>query len=204
MIPTYCNQCGQANAPEARFCAMCGKPVAAGGVAPQAAGARAPAVRVPVIVGGVLAVLIVLAGLFLAFLVFKPGSPASPIDVGASAVVETAREQSKAQLLASPSQFLEIQGSKFHDKGIINHYGQLVLLTILNRSSLPVQSIAGEVDWIDEAGNTVGSIPFSVRGSIVAGDTKTFSTQEGTLTNATLQTDAKRAKIRITHVEIIE
>jgi hypothetical protein len=208
MASVYCTRCGNPNGPEARFCARCGSTVAAddtttpaavvGAPVQNAASQAKPLVRTPFAIAGV--------GVLFCALAFFSFSALGPKLNPDSASTSTAdpREQARAALLRSPSQFLDVTDAKYFDKGIINDYRQLVDLTILNRSAFAVLNVTGAVDWYDGQGNNVGSIPFSIAGSIASGDTKSFSTREGTLKTETLQTKAKTGKVRVTHVDIVE
>ena len=113
-------------------------------------------------------------------------------------------QQEKQRLVTSPSLFLETSEPGYFDKGIINDYRQLIAVSVLNKSKYPVKNIRGDVDWVNDDGASVGSMPFSLKGSIPAGDTKRFTESAGTLANGTIQSSAKRARINITHIEIIE
>jgi len=110
----------------------------------------------------------------------------------------------KERVVATPSQFLESSELEYFDKGIINDYRQLTSARVLNKSRFALRDIQGEVDWIDDNGQKVGSVPFFLKGSIPAGDTKHFTKEGGTLINGTLETSANRAKIRFTSVKLVE
>jgi hypothetical protein len=110
----------------------------------------------------------------------------------------------KARLRSQPDLFLQTSNLTYYDKGIINDYRQLTGVTVLNKSKYPVNNLQGEVDWIGSNGAKAGSVPFTLSGSIPAGDTKTFSSAAGTLSNGTLETSASRAAIRFTHVDVVE
>lgn len=112
--------------------------------------------------------------------------------------------QARSQLLAQPDQYLESSDFTYYDKGIINDYRQLVGVRVLNKSKYPVTDLQGEVDWIDTDGQKVGSVPFTLKGSIAAGATVSFSEQDHTLSNGTLQASAKRARLRFTSIRIAE
>jgi hypothetical protein len=114
------------------------------------------------------------------------------------------KEREKASIRQDPSRYLESSDLEYFDKGILNDYRQLTRISILNKSNYALRNIAGEVDWVNGEGEKVGSVPFTVKGSIPAGDTKRFSKDAHTLQNGTLQTSAKRARIRFTQAEIVE
>lgn len=208
-MANYCTQCGNSNGPEARFCARCGSAVTADDSATPAATAATVAqgptaqaktpVRAPFAIVGIAVLFFAVA--FFAFTSLSSKPQASSAATPSS---EDPREQAKAALLRSPSQFLDVSEAEYFDKGIINDYRQLVHLTVLNRSAFAVQNVSGTVDWYNQQGNNVGSIPFTVPGSIASGETKSFSTRDGTLKTETLQTKAKTGKVRITHVDIVE
>lgn len=126
------------------------------------------------------------------------------VQKAATDIVENAREKAKKDLLASPGSFLDISDVKGFDKGIFNSYRQIVGMTILNRSTLPVQGIQGDVQWTNDKGERVASMPFKTKGSIPAGGTQTFSTASGTLENGTVETNANGYKLVISHVSIVE
>jgi hypothetical protein len=120
-------------------------------------------------------------------------------------VEEAARvAQAREQLVKSPSTYLEASDVRYFDKGIVNDYRQITQMRVLNKSKFPVTDVQGEVDWTDDAGRKTGSVPFSIRGSIPAGDTKQFAAQDGSLTNGALQTSVTHAAVRFTHVTIVE
>lgn len=110
----------------------------------------------------------------------------------------------RAALLANPNAYLETSDLINYDKGIINDYRQLVGVTVLNRSHFPVRNMRGDVEWVDDSGARVASMPFTLKGSIAAGDTKKFSQSDGTLSNGTVQSGAKRLRVNFTHIDIVE
>ncbi len=114
------------------------------------------------------------------------------------------REQAKQDLLADPSAFIEASGTQFFNKGIFNSYRELVKVSLMNKSRFPVRDIKGTVEWLNDSGDQIASVAFSVPGSIAAGDTKTFSKESGTLTSATIQTNAQKYRIRVTHVALLQ
>ena len=121
-----------------------------------------------------------------------------------SGCCDVAREaEEKAHVQRAPDDFLETSDLGYYDEGIINDYRTLRTVTVLNKSRLSLNNLRGEVDWYSATGAKFGSVPFSVSGSIPAGDTKVFSTTSGTLTNGTIRGAAKFARVRFTHVEVV-
>ena len=117
---------------------------------------------------------------------------------------EMARERAeRSNVLQNPGGVLQTSDLKYFDRGFLNSYRQLTGVTVLNTSKFPLNNLRGEVDWLAEDGAKFGSVPFTLKGSIPAGDTKVFSESNGTLTSGTLQGNAKRARLRFTSVEIV-
>jgi len=112
--------------------------------------------------------------------------------------------QERAALLANPNSYLKTSDFINYDKGIINDYRQLVGVTVLNRSHFAVWNMSGDVEWVNDSGARVASMPFTLKGSIAAGDTKKFSQTDGTFTNGTVQSSARRVHLNFTHVDIVE
>jgi len=114
------------------------------------------------------------------------------------------REKAKQDLLANPSAWFEATDIEFFDKGIINTYRELVKVSLMNKSRFAVRDVRGTVQWLRDNGDEIASVDFSVPGSIAAGDTKTFSKDDGTLTSTTIQTGAQKYRIRVTKVALVE
>ncbi|AKU93108.1 hypothetical protein AKJ08_3495 [Vulgatibacter incomptus] len=122
----------------------------------------------------------------------------------AAAAAEAARKaQARNALLASPSQFIEASEAEFFDKGIINSYRELTRVSLINKAEFPVRNVHGTVEWLNDGGDTIATVAFSVPGSIAAGDTKTFSKAAGNLTTTTIQTGAKGYRIKVTKIELL-
>jgi len=115
-----------------------------------------------------------------------------------------ALEREKKALRDTPDSFLITSNLEYYNKGIINDYRQLIKVSVLNRSKFPVGGLSGDVEWYDDNGGKFGSTTFALGGSIPAGDTKNFSTEDGSMTSTTIQGGAKKAVVKFTHVEIIE
>jgi hypothetical protein len=139
----------------------------------------------------------------------SPGALASAKvqdDAVQAAKIAEAQEkaQEKAQVVANPTAFLETSNEAIFDKGIINTYRQLSKVTVLNKSHFALRNIQGSVDWLDESGNTLGSTAVTLAGSIPAGDTKSFSTEDHSMSSTTLQGKAAKYLLKFTHVDIID
>jgi hypothetical protein len=111
--------------------------------------------------------------------------------------------QEKLQIMRAPDDALDTSNIVFYDEGIINDYRTLSSVTVLNKSRFALTNLRGEIDWLDGQGAKFGSMPFSITGSIPAGDTKTFTKGAGTLANGTLRGKASKARIRFTSAQLV-
>jgi hypothetical protein len=109
----------------------------------------------------------------------------------------------RLNVVRNPNDYLKTSDFKSLDRGIINSYRELTSVTVLNTSKYPLNNLSGEVDWLAEDGSKFGSVPFTLKGSIPAGDTKEFSTEAHTLVSNTVKGNAKRLRVRFTNVEIV-
>lgn len=213
-----CFECGQQVSDTAAACPKCGAPVRKVGTAapspdssprapapaPQASPQKRKSVS-PVLV----AVLIMLVG-GVGYVFYQ-----KRVEEGAreqALAMQRAAEQAevkrrvdqRAEVLQNPTGFLEVSEIAFFDKGIINDYRQLTGFTLLNKSPFPLKDLKGTVEWVSNDGESAGSTPFSLHGSISAGDTKKFSTSSGTMKSGTVQTGASKLRIKFEHVAIVE
>lgn len=105
----------------------------------------------------------------------------------ALAAASTARVRTTADermaLAAMPENYLKTSSAKASDEEAAGHHLQLSALTVSNTSRFSVDDLRGEVAWADARGSSVGSSPFSLKGSLLPGETKTFSAAAGTLTS---------------------
>ena len=93
---------------------------------------------------------------------------------------EAARVAAEKQKVRTGA-FLDTSDLVYYDKGFINDYRQLVGVSVLNRSKYPVMNLSGDVEWLNDGGARIASMPFELKGSIAAGDTKKFAAPDGTL-----------------------
>lgn len=124
-------------------------------------------------------------------------------EAAAQAAQEAAKLEAEKQKVRT-GQYLTTSDLTYYDKGIINDYRQLTGMAVLNRSKFPVMNLSGDVEWIWDNGARAASMPFVLKGSIAAGDTKTFSTSDGSMQNGTVQTGATKVRIHFTNVDIVE
>src|SRR5205807_138082 len=71
--------------------------------------------------------------------------------------VQNAGEQKKATekgaLISTPENYLATSDYQNTTKGIVNSYGQLVGVTVRNKSHFAVQDLAGIATWSDKRGS---------------------------------------------------
>jgi hypothetical protein len=156
---------------------------------------------VALVIGG--AALIVLAVVAVT-MVLPSNTPSSrPPDLAAPVTPTVSPEENdRRQLAANPDPLLEESEVGIFDKGIVSDYRELISVSVLNKSHVAVHNLSGIVEWLDDSGRTFGVTPFSLKGSIVAGDTKGFSKEVGTLTTGgTVQAAATKARLTFTHAQ---
>jgi multidrug efflux pump subunit AcrA (membrane-fusion protein) len=109
----------------------------------------------------------------------------------------------------NPTLFLIPSDMKYKLGGaltISNSY-RLTSLSLLNKSGFPLNSLKGTVEYVDERnGESIATVPFSLKGSISAGDTKLFGESGGTLSSKMIESGApvKIKELKFTHAEIVE
>jgi hypothetical protein len=86
-------------------------------------------------------------------------------------------------LVAMPENYLKTSNAKPSEEEAAGHRLQLSSLTVSNTSRFSVDDLRGEVAWVDAHGASVGSSTFSLKGSLLPDETKTFSAADGTLTS---------------------
>jgi hypothetical protein len=105
---------------------------------------------------------------------------AEALAAASAARVRTTADERMA-LAAMPENYLKTSNATPSQEEVARHHLQLSSLTVSNTSRFSVDDLRGEVAWVDARGASVGSSPFSLKGSLLAGETKTFSATEGTL-----------------------
>jgi multidrug efflux pump subunit AcrA (membrane-fusion protein) len=121
---------------------------------------------------------------------------------------EGARKAGKL-VVDNPTLFLIPSDLKYKLGGaltISNSY-RLTSLSLLNKSEFPLNNLKGTVEFVDERnGESIATVPFSLKGSIAAGDTKGFGESDGTLNSNMIESGApvKIKEIKFTHAEIVE
>ncbi len=119
-------------------------------------------------------------------------------------VAEEKEAKEKRDLVNDPARFLEVVDWTYRDDGIINSYRQMATVRVINKSKYAVRDVAGEVDWLDAQDQKLASMPFSLKGSIPAGDTKQFALSDRTLTNGTVKLAAKKGRVRFLSLRLVE
>jgi hypothetical protein len=109
----------------------------------------------------------------------------------------------------NPTLFLIPSDFKYKLGGALtvsNSY-RLTSFSLLNKSGFPLNGLKGTVEFVDERnGESIATVPFSLKGSISAGDTKRFGENDGTLNSKMIESGApvKIKELKFTHAEIVE
>ncbi len=107
-------------------------------------------------------------------------------------------------LSAMPENYLKTSQVKSGGKAGPHPSLQLVSLTVSNTSHFSVGDLRGEITWTDVRGAALGSATFSLKGSVSAGETKTFSAEAGSLASPrVVEGAAVQSSVSFTQVSIL-
>jgi hypothetical protein len=136
---------------------------------------------------------------------------ASPVGTGsnpnlgsASGAIDPKKAQEIAQIIQSPSAFLQPSSMGTDEKGTGKHHDQLVRIAVLNRSDFALSNIQGSAQWLDSSGSFVGSTTFNLAGVLPAGSTKIYLTADRSMTSTTLEGPGATMRVTFTHADVIE
>jgi hypothetical protein len=131
-------------------------------------------------------------------------SEAAQALAAASAARPRTPNDERLGLAAMPENYLQTSDVKSTKKAGPHPSLQLVSLTVSNTSHFSVRDLRGEITWTDARGAGLGSATFSLRGSIAAGETKTFSAQAGSLASpGVVEGVAAQSSVSFTQVNIL-
>jgi len=108
-----------------------------------------------------------------------------------------AREKARADLLATPSRFIEGGRWDLYDKGIINSYTRATAVEFTNRTEFDVSEIQGKITYFGEKGEELATVPFTADGNLRAGETKKLNVTAGEVTGRARQGRTVVEKLRI-------
>jgi hypothetical protein len=114
----------------------------------------------------------------------------------------TGESQERLNVLSNPSMYLDTGGYTFDDEA--SDHEELLGMTVWNKSGFTVRALEGDVFWLDEGGQRIGSTHFALTGSVPAHGSQTFSIPEGTMTSGPLRGGALRVAIAFTHVNVAD
>jgi hypothetical protein len=112
---------------------------------------------------------------------------------------ESARAEEKMNLLTNPSLFLPTTDREWADTD-----QQLTSMVVSNTSHFAVAELTGDVVWFDDQERRLGSTPFSLSGSIAGGQSKRFSTGDGSMQSGKLHSIAGAVQVVFTHVKVVD
>jgi hypothetical protein len=110
----------------------------------------------------------------------------------------------KREITNNPGAFLEAAQFETFNKGILSSYRQLTKMTVTNKTKYPLTSLSGEVHWYSDAGDVREKTMFRVKGSLAGGDSKVFSTGDGSLESGTTESHAKKLRVVFDSAKIVE
>lgn len=108
-----------------------------------------------------------------------------------------AKEKARAELEATPSQFIESGQWERFDKGIINDYTRATSMYFTNNSQFDVSDIAGKITFLSADGEEMATVPFRAHGEVRAGTTAKLEVTSGEISGAAHKARTVVEKIRI-------
>jgi hypothetical protein len=114
--------------------------------------------------------------------------------------------EERMNLLTNPSLYLHTSGKETaaEEDDASDLPAELRSVVVYNSSHFTVGDLAGDLVWLDDQEQRVGSAPFSLLGSLPPGAAKRFATRDGTMTNGKLKSPASAAQVVFTHVRVID
>lgn len=109
-----------------------------------------------------------------------------------------AKEKAKADLMATPSLFIDGGNWDSFDKGIINDYTRATAIEFTNRSEFDVSDIQGKITYASETGTELATVPFTANGEVRAGAKAKLPVDAGEISGK-----ATRARIEVVRVRLI-
>jgi hypothetical protein len=128
------------------------------------------------------------------------GIAAAALVAGGCRAKETAASQERLNVLSNPSMYLDTSGLTFDDDA--SYHEQLLEMTVFNKSGVTVSGLEGDVVWLDDNGQRIGSSHFALKGTVPAHGSQRFSIAEGTMTSGPLRGGALRVVIAFSHVNV--
>lgn len=110
----------------------------------------------------------------------------------------------KARILSSPNEFLQVGDLAAIDNGIFSSDRQLTKMTVTNRTAYPLTGFSGEVHWMSDKNEVREITLFKLGGSLSPGDTKTFTTGDGSLDTGTTVSHAHKYEVSFKQVKFLE
>jgi hypothetical protein len=120
----------------------------------------------------------------------------------AQPAMDQEESQERLNVISNPSMYLDTGGFSFDDEA--SDYEQLLAMTVWNKSRFPVHGLEGDVLWLDDDGQRIGSSRFVLDGAVPAHASKTFSISEATMTSGSLRGGAMRVSIVFTRVNVAD
>lgn len=109
-----------------------------------------------------------------------------------------AKEKAKADLMATPSRFIDGGGWDSYDKGIINDYTRATAIEFTNRSDFDVADIQGKITYITAKGKELATVPFTATGEVRAQGQAKLRVDAGEISGK-----ASKARVEVERVRII-
>jgi hypothetical protein len=117
---------------------------------------------------------------------------------------EAARAEEKMNLLTNPGLYLATGDREYVGEDASDTDHQLTSMAVQNTSHFPVDDLTGEVVWFDDQDRRLGVTSFTLRGSLEPGQTRRFSTSDGSMQSGKLQGLSGAVQVVFKHVHVVD
>jgi hypothetical protein len=123
---------------------------------------------------------------------------------GAPNPEEAAHAEERMNLLTNPNLYLPTSDREYEGEYGDDTDHQVTSMVVNNTSHFAVGELAGDVVWFDDQDRRLGSTPFSLVGSIPAGQAKRFSVSDATLQSGKLHGVAGAVQVVFAHLKLVD
>ena len=110
----------------------------------------------------------------------------------------------KQQILSNPNGFLPVTNLAAIDDSLFNSDRRLTRMSVTNKTAYPLTGFSGEVQWLSDQNEVREVTLFRLRGSLAAGETKTFTPGEGGLDTGTTVSHAHKYQVSFKQVKFLD
>jgi hypothetical protein len=110
----------------------------------------------------------------------------------------------KMRIPSAPNEFLQVTNLAAIDDSLFNSDRRLTRISVTNKTAYPLTGFSGEVQWLSDQNEVREVTLFKLRGSLAAGDTKTFTPGDGGLDTGTTVSHAHKYLVSFKQVKFLD